>query len=255
MPVSIAFSEDGSRAALRFSHAKGNILTREIMQGLSAACEDLSRAPRVKLITLASDGPDFSFGASVPEHAPGEIEQALPEMHALVRDMLVLPAPIAAVVQGRCLGGGFELALACDFIMAAGGSSFGLPEIGLGVLPPIGSVLLPLKIGYARAARAALTGAAQPVEEWSEAGLITLTAPAELLDAAVSSWFDRNLAPHSAAALHHAVRALRLDARDAIDRLLPRIEQLYLQELMSTDDAVEGIQAFIEKRTPRWKDS
>ena len=255
MAVSIAFSEDGSRAALRFSHAKGNILTREIMRGLSAACEDLSRAERLKLITLASDGPDFSFGASVPEHARGEIEHALPEMHALVREMRVLPAPTAAVVQGRCLGGGFELALACDFIMAATGSVFGLPEISLGVLPPVGSVLLPLKIGYARAARAALTGATQPVEEWSHAGLITLTAPADLLDSAVGSWFDRHLAPHSAAALHHAVRAIRLDARDAVERLLPRIEQLYLQELMSTEDAVEGIQAFIEKRPPRWKDS
>lgn len=255
MPVSIAFSEDGSRAALRFSHAKGNILTREIMRGLSAACEDLSRAQGLKLITVSSDGPDFSFGASVPEHAPGEIEHALPEMHALLGELLVLPAPTAAIVQGRCLGGGFELALACDFIMAASGSSFGLPEIGLGVLPPIGSVLLPLKVGYARAARAALTGTVQPVEEWTQSGLITLTAPADLLDTAVGSWFDRNLAPHSSAALHHAVRALRLDVRDAVERLLPRIEQLYLKELMSTDDAVEGIQAFIEKRPPRWKDS
>lgn len=255
MPVSIAFNDDGSRAAVRFSHPKGNILTREIMQGLSAACEDLSRAERLKLITLASDGPDFSYGASVPEHVRGEIEQALPEMHALVRGMMVLPAPTAALVQGRCLGGGFELALACDFIMAAEGSSFGLPEISLGVLPPVASVLLPLKIGYARAARVALTGAVQPVEECAHAGLITLTAPADLLNAAVGSWFDRNLAPHSAAALHHAVRALRLDARDAVERLLPRIEQLYLRELMSTDDAVEGIQAFIDKRPPRWKDS
>lgn len=255
MPVSIAFNESGSRAALRFSHPKGNILTRAIMRGLAAACEDLSRAPGLKLITLASEGADFSFGASVPEHAPGEIEQALPDMHALVRELLVLPAPTAAIVQGRCLGGGFELALACDFIMAKSGASFGLPEIGLGVLPPVGSVLLPLKIGYARAARSALTGAVQPVEEWAHAGLITLTAPADLLDGAVSHWFDRQLAPHSAAALHHAVRALRLDARDAVERLLPRIEQLYLNELMSTEDAVEGIQAFVEKRAPRWKDS
>ncbi|MEX2270970.1 MAG: enoyl-CoA hydratase/isomerase family protein [Vicinamibacterales bacterium] len=255
MPVSIAFDETGSRAALRFSHPKGNILTREIMIGLRAAFEDVSRAPRLKLVTLASDGPDFSFGASVPEHAPGEIEHALPEMHELVREMLALPAATAAVVQGRCLGGGFELALACDFIMAASGSSFALPEIALGVLPPVGSVLLPLKAGYARAARAALTGAPQPVEEWTQAGLITLTAPADLLDAAVENWFARHLAPHSAAALRHAVRALRLTAHDAIERLLPRIEQLYLKDLMSTEDAAEGIRAFVEKRPPRWKDT
>lgn len=254
MPVSIAFSEDGSRAALRFAHPKGNILTRDIMIGLRSACEDLSRAEALKLVTLTSDGPDFSFGASVPEHAPGEIEAALPEMHELVRDLLVLPAPTAAVVRGRCLGGGFELALACDFLMCAGDAVLGLPEIALGVLPPVASVLLPLKAGYARAARAALTGAPQGAGEWAHAGLVTLVSPADRLDAAVTDWFDRHLAPHSAAALRHASAALRMDVHDAIERLLPRIERLYLNDLMSTDDAAEGVRAFMEKRPPRWKD-
>ena len=252
--VSIAFNEEGTRAALRFSHPKGNILTREILAGLRAACEDLSRAPRLKLITLAPDGPDFSFGASVPEHAPGEIERALPEMHELVRELLALPAATAAVVRGRCLGGGFELALACDFIMAASGSTFGLPEISLGALPPVGSVLLPIKAGYARAARAALTGALQPVEEWVHAGLVTLTAPPDLLDAAVDDWYRRHLDTHSAIALRNAVMALRLDVHDAVERLLPRIETLYLSDVMSTEDAAEGVRAFMEKRQPRWKD-
>lgn len=254
MAVTIAFSEDGARAAVRFSHPKGNILTREIMAGLAAACEDLSRAPRLKLITLVSDGPDFCFGASVPEHAPGEIEHALPEMHELVREMLALPAPTAAVVRGRCLGGGFELALACDFIMAAAGSTFGLPEIALGVLPPVASVLLPIKAGYARAARAALTGATQPLEEWVHAGLITLTAPVDLIDVAVDDWYRRHLEPRSAPALRHAAIALRLDVHDAVERLLPRIERLYLSEVMSTEDAAEGVRAFVEKRPPVWKD-
>jgi cyclohexa-1,5-dienecarbonyl-CoA hydratase len=254
MPVSIAFNESGSRAALRFSHPKGNIITREIMAGLRPAFEDLSRAPALKLVTVASAGPDFSFGASVPEHAPGEIEHALPEMHELVREMLALPVPTAAVVRGRCLGGGFELALACDFIFAADDAVIGLPEIALGVFPPIGSVLLPLKAGYARAARAALTGGPQGVRDWEHAGLITLVSPAGLLDRDIDGWFDRSLAPHSAAALHNAVVALRYDVSEAVERLLPRIERLYLNDLMSTEDAAEGIRAFLEKRAPRWKD-
>jgi cyclohexa-1,5-dienecarbonyl-CoA hydratase len=254
MPVTTAFNEEGSRADVRFSHPKGNILTRDIMAGLRAACEDLSRAPALKLITIGSAGADFSFGASVPEHAAGEIEGALPEMHALVREMLALAAPTAAVVRGRCLGGGFELALACDFIMAADDAVFALPEIALGALPPVASVLLPLKAGYARAARAALTGSAQPAGEWARAGLVTLTAPGDLLDDAVDDWFARQLAPHSAAALRNAVIALRFDAHDAVERLLPRIERLYLSDVMSTEDAHEGVRAFIEKRRPAWKD-
>jgi cyclohexa-1,5-dienecarbonyl-CoA hydratase len=254
MPVSIAFNESGSRAALRFSHPKGNIITREIVAGLRSAFEDLSRAQALKLVTLASAGPDFSFGASVPEHAPGEIEQALPEMHELVREMLAVPVPTAAVVRGRCLGGGFELALACDFIVAGEDATLGLPEIALGVFPPIGSVLLPLKAGYARAARAALTGAPEDAREWAHAGLVTLVAPAGQLDRAVDDWFDRHLAPHSAAALRNAIVALRYDVNEAVERLLPRIERLYLNDLMSTDDAAEGIRAFLEKRAPRWKD-
>jgi cyclohexa-1,5-dienecarbonyl-CoA hydratase len=253
MPVSVAFDDSGSRAAIRFSHPKGNILTRDVMIGVRSACDDLGRATALKLITIGSDGPDFSFGASVPEHAPGEIEIALPEMHELIRDMLVLPAPTAAIVRGRCLGGGFELALACDFIMAADNASFALPEIALGVFPPVASVLLPLKAGYARTARAAFTGAAQDVNEWAHAGLITLVAPDDLLERAVDDWFDRHLAPLSAAALRHAAAALRLDVHDALERLLPRIEQLYLKDLMSTEDAAEGVRAFLEKRKPDWK--
>jgi cyclohexa-1,5-dienecarbonyl-CoA hydratase len=131
---------------------------------------------------------------------------------------------------------------------------FGLPEIALGVFPPIGSVLLPCKVGFARAARAALTGAPAPAAEWSQAGLITLLAPADLLAHAVDDWFERQLAPHSATALRHACIALRYDVSDAIERLLPRIEQLYLKDLMATEDAAEGVRAFMEKRKPRWKD-
>lgn len=254
MPVSTAFNEEGTRAAIHFSHPKGNILTRDVMAGLRAACEDLSRAPRLKLITLAPGGPDFCFGASVPEHAPGEIEHALPEMHELVRELLALPAPTAAVVRGRCLGGGFELALACDFIMAGSDATFALPEIAIGALPPVASVLLPIKAGYARAARAALTGVPQPADEWVHAGLVTLTAPGDRLDAAVDDWYARHLAPHSAIALRHASLALRLDVHDAVERLLPRIERLYLSEVMSTEDAAEGVRAFVEKRPPRWRD-
>src|ERR687888_266726 len=113
MSVFISFSTDHARAVLRLFHAKGNIITSEIVEALRSAIESLSHNPQLKLVTIEGTGEDFSFGASIPEHAPDQIARVLPEMHRLIEDLLELPAPTAAVVRGRCLGGGFELALAC----------------------------------------------------------------------------------------------------------------------------------------------
>src|SRR5439155_1130932 len=161
----------------RLSHPKGNILTREMVQALQSALESIEPNPHLKLITIEGDGPDFSFGASVPEHAPDEIARVLPEMHALIERLLDAPAVTAAIVRGRCLGGGFELALACDFIFAAADAVMGLPEIALGVFPPAASALLPVRIGAARATRAIVTGEAHRAQEWRGVGLVAGVSP------------------------------------------------------------------------------
>ncbi|MGH9331584.1 MAG: enoyl-CoA hydratase/isomerase family protein, partial [Vicinamibacterales bacterium] len=195
-----------------------------------------------------------SFGASIPEHVPGEIERVLPDMHRLVFDLLDAPAPTAAIVRGQCLGGGFELALACDFIFAAEDAVLGLPEVKLGVFPPAGAALLPARLGAARAARAVLTGETRPAAEWHAAGLVALVAPAARLSAEIERWFNTHFKPRSAAALRHAALAARLALRDEVARTLPALEQLYLDRLTRTADAAEGIAAFMEKRSPRWRD-
>jgi cyclohexa-1,5-dienecarbonyl-CoA hydratase len=254
MALSLSFNREQTRAALTFAHPKGNILTADIVRELRAALEDLTRARHLRLLTIEGEGADFSFGASVPEHAPGAIDRVLPEMHALVVDLLECAAPTAAVVRGRCLGGGFELALSCDFIFASDDAVFGLPEIALGVFPPAASVLLPRRVGWSRATSAALAGDARPAAEWRAAGLLELVAPAAELPAAIEAWFDRTLARYSAEALGHATRAIRAPLVDAARRELPAIERLYLRELMASHDAAEGIRAFMEKRAPGWKD-
>jgi cyclohexa-1,5-dienecarbonyl-CoA hydratase len=254
MPIDIAFNGDNTRAALTLRHPTGNIITAGMIAALRAGLEDLSQERHLRLVTLEGHGGDFSFGASVPEHAPGDIERVLPEMHGLVLDLLALPAPTAAVVRGRCLGGGFELALACDLIFAAEDSTMGLPEISLGVFPPAGSVLLPLRIGAARATRAILTGESQPARVWRESGLIEMLAPSGDLQGAVDGWFAAHLEKKSAAALRHAAAAARAGLRAEVRVRLPEVERLYLDELMRTHDAVEGIDAFLQKRAPRWQD-
>jgi cyclohexa-1,5-dienecarbonyl-CoA hydratase len=254
MSVSVKFSEDQSRAALRIFHPKGNIITADIVETLRHALESAAQNPHLKLVTLEGEGADFSFGASIPEHAPDQIDRVLPMMHALVEELLELPAITAAIVKGRCLGGGFELALSCDLIFAADDAVFGLPEISLGVFPPVAAVLLPARVGYARATRAVVTGQRLSAREWATAGLVELTAPAAQLDSRVDAWFTEHLAPKSASALRHAAAAVRAGLLAHLRDTLPGLERLYLEDLMRTADAIEGVTAFIEKRMPRWCD-
>src|SRR4029453_14106916 len=115
MPVDISFNPPPPRASLVFSHDPGNLLTGEIVARLHAALEDLANLPHLRLVTIEGAGPDFSFGASIPEHLPDDIGRVLPATHALLSALLDVPAPTAAVVRGRSLGGGFERALARDF--------------------------------------------------------------------------------------------------------------------------------------------
>jgi cyclohexa-1,5-dienecarbonyl-CoA hydratase len=174
-------------------------------------------------------------------------------MHRLIEQLLEAPAVTAAAVRGRCLGGGFELALACDFIFAADDAVFGLPEVSLGVFPPAASALLPARAGYARATRAILTGEPVSAARWA-GDLVGLTAPAADLTAAIDTWYATHLAPKSAAALRHAAAAARLGLLAHVRATLPQLERLYLDDLMLTHDAAEGIDAFLAKRPPSWKD-
>jgi cyclohexa-1,5-dienecarbonyl-CoA hydratase len=245
---------DGTRATLTMYHAKGNIITDALIHMMDVSLDRLAPMQALRLLTVEARGPDFSFGASIPEHAPGEIERVLPKTHALVRKLLAFPSPTAALVRGRCLGGGFELALACDFIFAEEGATFGLPEIALGVFPPAACALLPARVGTARATAAIVTGAPISGGDWHAAGLVTSVSRAGELAADVDRWFDANLRGRSAEALRHAVAGARLRLRQDVAALLPQLERLYLDGLMHTADAREGVAAFLGKRPPVWND-
>jgi cyclohexa-1,5-dienecarbonyl-CoA hydratase len=254
MPVSLTLSADQSCASLRFFHPKGNIITEEIVDALRAELETLLQYPHLRLVTIAGEGQDFSFGASIPEHSPGHIARVLPSMHALIEELLQVPAATAAVVRGRCLGGGFEIALACDLIFAAEHAIFGLPEVARGVFPPAGAALLPLRVGYGRATELILTGRSASAADLAAAGLVHVIASDADLSRSVDEWFEAHLHSKSAAALRHAAAAARFAVAAHVRTTLPALEQLYLDDLMRTHDAVEGIQAFLEKRPPAWLD-
>jgi cyclohexa-1,5-dienecarbonyl-CoA hydratase len=253
-PVSVRFDANRTRATFTLYHPKGNILTLDMVTALRSALESLAENPHLKLITIEGAGEDFSFGASIPEHVPAEIGRVLPEMHALIYDLLDAPAPTLAAVRGRCFGGGFELALACDVILAEDGARFALPEIALGVFPPAASALLPYRVGGAQATYSILTGGIADARQLEARGLVPLVADQGSLERVVDEWFAEHLAPKSAAALRHAAAAARMGLVAHVRDLLPQLERLYLEDLMRTHDAVEGIDAFLAKRTPTWTD-
>jgi len=253
-PATLSFDASHTRASICLFHPKGNIITADMIDALTRALDAASGDRRLKLVTIEGAGADFSFGASIPEHAPGEIERVLPAAHALIDTLLAFPAPTAALVRGRCLGGGFEIALACDFVFAEASATFGLPEIGLGVFPPAACALLPLRVGAARATRAILTGATSPAEEWRQAGLVTEVSADGMLSGDVDRWFADHFFGRSAEALRHATAAARFALRRDVRRVLPELERLYLDVLMKTADAREGVAAFLEKRSPDWTD-
>jgi cyclohexa-1,5-dienecarbonyl-CoA hydratase len=243
---------DDTHLRLVIDQPKGNIISLAVIDELSRALAGVAGIATIKLVTIEGAGDHFSYGASVEEHRPDAIGHTLPALHGLVRDLLAVPAPTAAIVRGRCLGGGFELALACDFVFAGTTSVLGAPEIALGVFAPAATALLPVRIGGSRASSALLTGATRPVADWLAAGLIELVAPPEELGAAIDHWFRQHLAPRSAAALRCAALASRIAVRAHVEKTLPELEWFYLKTLMGTRDAVEGITAFLEKRSPVW---
>ena len=243
---------DGGHLRLIIDQPKANILSIAMMRELRNVLAQVNGAPLIQLVTIEGAGDHFSYGASVEEHRADMIRTALGELHGLIRDLLACPAPTAAVVRGRCLGGGFELALGCDLIFASTTAMLGAPEISLGVFPPAAAALLPPRIGASRAAGALLTGRTPRVEDWVAAGLIELIAPPQELQAVVDHWFQTNFAARSAAALRCAARASRLALALQVEATLPRLERLYLETLMRTRDAGEGIEAFLEKREPHW---
>ncbi|MDP6372763.1 MAG: enoyl-CoA hydratase/isomerase family protein [Vicinamibacterales bacterium] len=252
--VRLTLERNETLARIVLDSPKGNVLTTTMVERVSAELAKLEELRSVRLLTLEGGGPHFSFGASISEHAPGQVERMLPAMHQMIRDLLDVPVPTAAVVQGRCLGGGFELALACDFIFAADDAVIGVPEVALAAFPPAAAALLPPRLGYARATDAILTGATRPAAEWEQAGLVTRVVPRDRLDAEVGAWFDEHLAGRSASGLRHAAAAARFGLRKHVARVLPDLERLYLNELMRTPDVTEAVTAFLAKRPPVWTD-
>ena len=243
---------DGDVAKVVLAAPKANILDRAMMDELRAIFVQLSSRHDLKAVVVGADGPSFSYGASVAEHLPDQIHETLRDLHELLLLLARVPAPTIAAVRGQCLGGGFELALGCDLIIAEEEAQFGCPEIKLAVFPPAASALLPVKLGTARAADLVLTATTWSGSTAAQCGLVSRLAASGQLDTALVGWLQSDFVPRSPAALRYAASAVRLATIRALELDLPVLESMYLRDLMAEPDAVEGIRAFLEKRQPHW---
>jgi cyclohexa-1,5-dienecarbonyl-CoA hydratase len=251
-PLSAWLEKDGTLLRLRLSRPKANIVDAAMIAALRAALGEHLPSARLRAVLLDAEGPHFSFGASVEEHLPESCAQMLRDLHALVLQMLESPVAILVAVRGQCLGGGLEVAAAGHLIFAAPGAMLGQPEMKLGVFAPAASCLLPERIGQSRAEELLLSGRTIDAGEAHRIGLVNVLADDP--EAAALAWFTEHLAPKSASSLRFAVRAARAGFRERVAAKIARVERLYLEELMATRDAVEGLTAFIAKRPPNWED-
>jgi cyclohexa-1,5-dienecarbonyl-CoA hydratase len=250
----IRFSTEDRVARIRFARRPLNVFDIAMMREIGAAlgeCVDVRELVAI-VFDAAPDTRAFCAGVAVEEHVEETVYQMLESFHAIFRSLEQLAKPVIAVVDGAALGGGCELVAGCDIVIASERARFGQPEIKLGVFPPVACVLLPLVIGDKRARELILTGELISAGQAARLGLVNHVVPAEQLKQKADELLAK-LRELSGASLESARRALDLARGRSLDTALAEIENIYLHELMKTEDANEGVKAFMEKRKPIWK--
>ena len=242
---------DGALLRLRLARPKANLVDATMIAALQAAFGEHTHTAGLRGVLLDAEGPHFSFGASVEEHLADRCAAMLGSLHALILAMIEFPVPILVAVRGQCLGGGLEVALAGGLLFATPEAQFGQPEMKLGVFAPAASVLLPYRVNQSAAEDLLFSGRSVSGVEALAIGLVhELSADPQ---AAARAYFEQHLATKSAAALACALAAVRAPMRADVRRRLGEVERLYLDRLMKTRDANEGLAAFLAKRHPQWE--
>lgn len=250
-PVKVWLEAEGRVLRLRLSRPKANVIDGAMIAALDRALFEHLGNRKLGAALLDAEGPNFSFGASVEEHMPDRCAALLQSFHRLVLRLVEAPFPVLVAVRGQCLGGGLEVALAGHLLFVTPDAALGQPEIKLGVFAPAASCLLPELIGQQRAIDLLLSGRSVSGAEAVAMGMAY--AATEHPEAAALRYFDEHLKPKSASSLRHAIKAARFDYAARVRAKIASVERMYLDELMKTHDAVEGLKAFTTKRAAQWQ--
>jgi cyclohexa-1,5-dienecarbonyl-CoA hydratase len=230
-----------------------NVLNLPLLGELRDLLEPLRNDSETDFLVLRGGGERaFSAGVDIKDHTRDKVPEMLATVHGVIRGLLSLPQITIALVRGACLGGGCELATSCDFILASDDSFFATPEINVGCYPTVALARFPSQLGHRRSAEMILTGHKLSAQEALAAGLINRVVPVHELEPAVDSLLEE-LRGKSGAVLRIALKGLREISLKHFSAALERSEELYLKELLLTDDVEEGVRAFLEKRKPHWK--
>ena len=250
----INFKLEDRVAHITFARPPLNIFNIAMMKEINDALNQCSHERDLVAVVFdaAADCRAFSAGVAVEEHVAETIFQMLDSFHAIFRTLEQLARPTIAVIDGPALGGGCELVAACDIAIAGESARFGQPEIKLGVFPPVAALWLPRIIGEKHARELILTGQLIEPAEAMRLGLVNYAIPSNALSQKTTELLA-NFRELSAAALELTKRAIDLGRGRSLDEALKEVEDMYLHELMKTYDATEGINAFIEKRKPVWR--
>jgi len=245
-------TEDGI-ATVTLDRPPLNVLTTAMLEELDLVLDDLDAVPELRLIVLRGAGRAFCAGVDVGEHVGDALEPMLAAFEQVARRLLDLSVPTLAVVHGAALGGGCELVALCDLAIATEDAPIGTPEIGLGVVPPVGAAVFPSLVGEQRARALVLLGEPMRGREAAASGLVWKSTPADALEDEVARVVAR-FRSLSAASLRLAKRTFRVaaNATDPIDAVIAADAE-QRASLPHMRDADEGLRAFLQKRTPEWR--
>ena len=248
----IVVEEKDMIGRITFNFPPLNVLNIEMMKEINQALKDF-QSKNLKVLILDANGKAFSAGVDVSDHTKDKVAEMIQVFHEIFTNLHKINAPTVALVNGAALGGGCEVATFCDIVIASEKSKFGQPEIMVGVFPPVAAAIFPKLMWSKKALELMLTGETLRANEAKELGLVNHILPVESFEEEAEKFVNEKLANNSAVVLQLTKRAFMEGATQNYGEAIKKIEDIYLNELMKTNDANEGLAAFLEKRPPIWK--